>query len=68
MVPLDVWMEAALQVAETPDLVLLPSISRPDDDLEVRGVGGLEEPYALDTDLMDPGPKDQQWKKKPYVW
>lgn len=40
-------------MAQRSDLVLLPSIRRPDED-EVRGIGGSEEPYSLDTDLMVP--------------
>ena len=45
--------EAVVAMAERSDLVLLPSIRRPDED-EVRGIGGLKEPYSLDTDLMVP--------------
>ena len=45
--------EAAVAMAQRSDLVLLPSIRRPDED-EVRGIGGSEEPYSLDTDLMVP--------------
>lgn len=50
LAPLDHLLETALASANRP-LVLLPSISRPEED-EVRGIGGLEEPYGLDTDLM----------------
>lgn len=51
LVNLDALMEAAVAMAQRSDLVLLPSIRRPDED-EVRGIGGSEEPYSLDTDLM----------------
>lgn len=52
LLPLDPLIDAALEAALGRDLVLLPTISRPDEDLEIRGVGGLEEPFSLDTDLM----------------
>lgn len=52
LLPLDPLIDAAVAAAQGRDLVLLPTIRRPDEDLEIRGVGGLEEPFSLDTDLM----------------
>lgn len=52
LLPLDLLIDAAVEAAQGRDLVLLPTISRPDEDLEIRGVGGIEDPFSLDTDLM----------------
>ena len=37
LLPLDPLIDAALEAAQGRDLVLLPTISRPDEDLEIRG-------------------------------
>jgi len=40
LLPLDPLIDAALEAALGRDLVLLPTISRPDEDLEIRGSMG----------------------------
>ena len=42
LLPLDPLIDAAVDAAQGRDLVLLPTISRPDEDLDIRGAGAVD--------------------------
>ena len=52
LLPLDPLIDAALEAAPGRDLVLLPTISRPDEDLEIRG-GNMGEVGVKHTGRAD---------------
>lgn len=49
--PLDSMLEAAVEAAGR-HVALLVNVARPDDEEDVRGLGGFAEPYAVDKDVM----------------